>query len=442
MNAFRLLLLIICGLSVSASAEVRYTVTDLGTLGGTSSSARGINDLGQVAGGAKTTDGNSHAFLWTPGVGMQDLGTLGGSESLALDLNDSGQVVGWAQDASDACEPVSWRSRRAFLWTSSEGMQELQLGPAGGYTSASGINEAGQIIADDGSTDVLWEDGVASPLYISPLEVTTLRPVDINNTGQVLGFVGADGVGIWEDGNASPIGYGWYPAAINDLGQVAGHAAFGPYIADGVYHAGGDRAVLWTDGFMEELGSLGSGSSRSEAINDSGHVVGQSDTVWDASAFLWTREDGMRDLNLLIDPSSGWVLSYASAINEAGQIAGGGINPAGKGHAYLLTPVPWPPIVGDVDRSGYVDDDDLSILLANWGFGTEWGQGDLDGSGTVDDDDLSLLLANWGAGCPPTSQAIPEPATLALLAVGGLALIRGWPGRRGHLLDIEKGKRE
>ncbi|KKL04419.1 hypothetical protein LCGC14_2616250 [marine sediment metagenome] len=81
-------------------------------------------------------------------------------------------------------------------------------------------------------------------------------------------------------------------------------------------------------------------------------------------------------------------------------------------------------LIGDVDLSGYVDDDDLSLVLANWGTETEWTDGDLDSSGLVDDDDLSLLLANWGAGPAPAPEAIPEPATLSLLAIGGLALLR------------------
>ncbi len=81
--------------------------------------------------------------------------------------------------------------------------------------------------------------------------------------------------------------------------------------------------------------------------------------------------------------------------------------------------------MGDVDLSGYVDDDDLSILLANWNEYADWGTGDLDWNGFVADNDLSLLLANWNAGTPPMDGgAVPEPATLALLAVGGLALIR------------------
>ena len=75
-------------------------------------------------------------------------------------------------------------------------------------------------------------------------------------------------------------------------------------------------------------------------------------------------------------------------------------------------------IMGDVNLSGYVDDDDLSLLLANWVIGDEWGEGDLNENGIVNDDDLSLLLANWGAGSSPAPEAVPEPASALILLLG------------------------
>ena len=58
-------------------------MVDLGTLGGTSSAARAINNLGQVTGWSYLA-GNSiwRAFRWAPWGPMVDLGTLGGDYSL------------------------------------------------------------------------------------------------------------------------------------------------------------------------------------------------------------------------------------------------------------------------------------------------------------------------------------------------------------------------
>jgi len=58
------------------------------------------------------------------------------------------------------------------------------------------------------------------------------------------------------------------------------------------------------------------------------------------SAFLFTDEDGMVDLNTLIDPASGWVLKGAGDINDEGQIAAWGSNNfTGTYRALRLTPV-------------------------------------------------------------------------------------------------------
>ena len=73
---------------------------DLGTLGGASSQAFGVNALGDVVGISRTKAGISHPFLWTPSSAhgtsgkMVDLGTLGGSGANAYAVNDSGEVVG------------------------------------------------------------------------------------------------------------------------------------------------------------------------------------------------------------------------------------------------------------------------------------------------------------------------------------------------------------
>ncbi len=83
-----------------------------------------------------------------------------------------------------------------------------------------------------------------------------------------------------------------------------------------------------------------------------------------------------------------------------------------------------PSVPGDVDLDGFVDDADLSIVLANWGSRADlWTDGELTGSRPIDDSDLSLVLANW-TGSAPASSTIPEPATLWMLAMGGGLALR------------------
>jgi probable HAF family extracellular repeat protein len=106
------------GLAAAPPAAFSYTLLDLGTLGGSSSSAIGMNSTGQVVGYSQIAgDRTTHAFLSSGGV-MHDLGTLGGSNSCAFDINDSGQAVGESDMATGAIH--------AFLYSSGV-MHDLAL---------------------------------------------------------------------------------------------------------------------------------------------------------------------------------------------------------------------------------------------------------------------------------------------------------------------------
>jgi hypothetical protein len=91
---------------------------------------------------------------------------------------------------------------------------------------------------------------------------------------------------------------------------------------------------------------------------------------------------------------------------------------------------------GDLNLDKVVDPTDAGLLMSHWdpggtAYGLKWYYGDLNLDGVVDPTDAGLLMSNWnpgGAGFPSAAPAVPEaapePATLGLLALGALGLIR------------------
>ena len=125
----------------AAAGEYFYSITDLGTLPGSSTSiATGINDSGQVV-GYLANDGPSRAFFWQNGV-MTDIGTLGGSRSFVGGINNSGQIVGGSETGEVTYDgsPIY----HAFWWSQSTGMTDLsRMTDSLISTRAEGINDAG-----------------------------------------------------------------------------------------------------------------------------------------------------------------------------------------------------------------------------------------------------------------------------------------------------------
>lgn len=93
----------------------------------------------------------------------------------------------------------------------------------------------------------------------------------------------------------------------------------------------------------------------------------------------------------------------------------------------LLTVTASGPVPGDANGDGRVDGSDVTILANNWQLGVDdnqtatWAMGDFNHDGRVDGSDVTILANNWQYGAT-TAAAVPEPATIALLLTGLLAL--------------------
>jgi probable HAF family extracellular repeat protein len=152
------------------------------------------------------------------------------------------------------------------------------------------------------------------------------RALGVNDSEQIVGYsmtsFGVYHATLWQNGAVTDLGgisntELSEAVAVNKSGLIVGYAMNTSSI---------DEAVTWLNGTMTVLPDLQSnGHSLAYGVNDAGIVVGRSDIyingVWQEHAALW-QNGKLTDLNSLLPANSGWVLNYARAINNNGEIVG------------------------------------------------------------------------------------------------------------------------
>lgn len=333
---------------------------------------------------------------------VTDLGPLVQNQpSGARDINVHGQVVGWAYNGETVPSggaPVS----RPFIWSSENGMQDLGTLPGAVFGSAYAINDLGWVVGTSASKATLWRPG------LPPLDINALlgsvgsQAMDINNQGQIIGvagmgsgdnfaFIWSEADGITDLGSLAGDKASTGPQAINDDGTVVGNSP----AASGQVHA-----FVWKSetGMIDLYPDWPDRSYTAAAINDAGDIAGMAETQNTVSPALWvmgTSEPVVANID------HGW----ATGINEQGIMVG-------KDYA-AQRPFVWngqdepeylPSLTGVL-----VSDATRAINAAGWIVGT-----------SINEDGFNTATL-W--------EPIPEPATLSLLAMGGLVLLR-----RKHLV--------
>lgn len=136
----------------------------LGSLGGTHTSARAINEAGQVVGTSSAADGSRSAFLWEDGR-MEDIGTpFGFPESFALSVNEGGEVAGglyWTREYDHALVHRGGSTADLDALTACGAGLEIR--------DAFGINDSGQIVVTyfDAASGAL-RGGLLTPSDVVP----------------------------------------------------------------------------------------------------------------------------------------------------------------------------------------------------------------------------------------------------------------------------------
>ncbi len=310
-----------------------YRITDLGTLGTNASFATGINASGQVSGYAQSGTNAARAWRYSPNVGLIELGTFGGADNRAVGINNAGQVIGYSIDTNGVAH--------GFVFSGSE----TDLGGTNVFPQH--INNAGKIAGF--STDTNGNDHAfffASPNTFSNLGLianaaspASSAAYGMNDFGVVVGigtgsnnfnraFRSLPNGGLEEIGTLG--GDESWAYAINNSNQICGTASF---------VTGDAHAFLFNDGNgMSDLGTLGGYTASAFALDNFGNVVGSAEIVnRDLHAVLWPNGSVAHDLNEFIPVNSGWTLTEARGVNDAGQIIGNGFF-NGLPRAFLLTP--------------------------------------------------------------------------------------------------------
>jgi probable HAF family extracellular repeat protein len=358
----------------------RYVLIRLGSLGGTFSFGNSISEKGFVGGlSALPGDGTVHATLWR-GHSPIDLGTLGGPNSAVLWPSKNGIDLVAGVSETDQNQPLgeTWSCRFFFpartgktclgvVWEQGTIRPLPTLGGENGF--ATSANNHRQIVGwaetqvlDPTCTGaqkrqflaVLWGPGNDELRPLPPLPGdSTSAATGINDNGQAVGISGACGIAVggvsarravlWENGSIVDLGTlggeGWNtPMALNALADVVGFAnAPGTPVSSFV-----PRPFLWTRaGGIEALPLLvGDDNGQALDINVWKQIVGVSCAGGSCRGVLW--ENGqVIDLSARTQGLSGTIVN-AGGIDDLGRIGGHSFDPAtGLTTAFRLVPAGW-----------------------------------------------------------------------------------------------------
>lgn len=344
------LVLAMVTLASNTAAAADYKITDLGA----NVSPQDINNLGEVAGAMDTDQYPSKAFYGLPGAFANLDGTVANA------INDSGTVAGNTITGAFVFNGNNFRS-----WDQQYAYGVNELGNVSGMKAGKNPYRPASppwnpAVLEGKNWTVLDIAGVYPRGTRQGVYVDVYALMDVNNAGYAVGsrrragLVGSSAILItppysaiksMADVDYLPVNAGGAANAINEDNLIAGTS--GNDSRSGLYASAFVYDGVSAQYMLPLAGGLRSGAAD---INDFDQVVGYSESSEGNRAILWDVASGaVQDLNDLLAAGSGWVLSSATAINNAAEIVGvGTLN--GQPHGFLLstgetqTPLNQPPV--------------------------------------------------------------------------------------------------
>ena len=320
--------------SAAAFAQLSYSFTDVGTLGGIGVNAEAVNAHGQVAGYADLPGGSGSPFSSINGsmtaIGSNAFTGVAG----AFGINDSGQIVGVGRFGTTS---------RAFLYSNGTVQNLGTFNNAFGTSFAFDINNVGQIVGESsgltGGRAFIYENGVMRG--IGSLGGNQSIAYAINDQGTVTGYATL--------ANGQERAFRYSGNTMIDLGTLGGSSSRGTAISESgiivgtsLDSTGRFRAFIARGAGAQMIESLGGITEIALGVNDSGYIVGSSLDAGTVETAFFHSNGVTKDLNAFVtDLPSGWRLTRATAISNSGYITGYATY-NGQARSFLLRPVPEP----------------------------------------------------------------------------------------------------
>ncbi len=394
-----LLALAAAGPAYASRARYPYTLVDPGTFGGPSS------------------------FLDLPGVPLTSTGTfIGTADTSTVDSDFPNCAPPGGCYDQFVQHAFTWKDGRLTDLGALPGENDSAIYDLNSHGVGTGTAENGRsdpLTGTPASVAAMFKDGHVIDLGTLPGGYESAGQF-IDDSGQVTGF-GSNGTPdqfasdffgagttwntqvrtiVWQDGTIRDIGTLGGSDALMNAANASGEIAGMSFTTSVINPATGYPRLdpfLWQNGHMRDLGGLGGAQGFANWLNNNGEVVGQSDLAGDqtAHAFLW--EAGhMRDLGTL-----GGDFSAASYVSQSGNVAG------------------WSTLPGDNSIDGVLwDDGKLVDLPPVGGAANAFGNSVNDTGQVVGNEDDSnfneIIAALWSRGNGYDLNALVAPNQLQM----------------------------